>query len=150
MVSAPDYTLQDHIEFFLDRLHYHLAIISTQQALEIILDNFLNGKNGYKLDNNGYLVNNKGERVSIWHTCFDSAPVKSIISFTNDQMKYLCELIEARNNIAHSGCCKVDAKPETKKRCRTIQPLSEYRIYREKRPWYWYFEGVLPLLKDLK
>ena len=151
MVSAPDYTLQDHIEFFLDRLHYHLATISIQQELEIALDSFLNGKDGYKLDKDGYLVNNRGKPVNnIWHKCFDALPVKSVISFTGDQTKYLCEMIEARNNIAHSGCCKVDANPKTKSRCTGIQALSEYRIYREKRPWYWYYEGVLPLLGKLK
>lgn len=150
MVSVPDYTLQDHIEFFLDRLHYHLATISIQQALEITLDNFLNGKDGYKLDNDGYLVDNKRKRVSIWRKCFEAPSVKSIVSFTDKQTKYICELIEARNNIAHSGHCKVDANPKTKSRCTSIQPLLEYRIYREKRPWYWYYEGVLPLLGKLK
>lgn len=150
MVSSPDYTLQDHIEFFLDRLHYHLATISIQQELEIALDNFLNGKDGYKLDEDGYLLNNRGNRVKIWHKCFEALPVKSNVSFTGDQTKYLCEIFEARNNIAHSGCCKVDVNPKTKRRCTSIQPLSEYRIYREKRPWYWYYEGALPLLVKLK
>jgi len=150
MVSAPDYTLQEHIEFFLDRLHYHLATISIQQALEISLDNFLNGKNGYKLDNDDYLVNNRRNRVSIWHKCFDATPIKSVVSFTDDQKKYLCELIEARNNITHSGHCEVDANDKSKSRCASIQPFSEYKIYREKRPWYWYYEGVLPLLEKLK
>lgn len=133
MVSAPDYTLQEHIEFFLDRLHYHLATISIQQALEITLDNFLNGKNGYKLDSDGFLKDNKGKRVvSMWKK-LDATPIKSVVSFTDDQIKYLCELIEARNNIAHSGHCEVDANDKSKSRCANIQHLSEYRIYREKR-----------------
>lgn len=149
MVSAPDYTLQEHIEFFLDRLHYHLATISIQQALEISLDNFLNGKNGYKLDTDGYLIDNKGKKViNIWIK-LDATPIKSYIPFTTDQIKYLCELIEARNNIMHSGHCKVDANTKTRRRCATIKSLSEYRIYKEKRPWYWYYEGVLPLLKKM-
>jgi len=150
MVSSPDYTLKEHIEFFLDRLHYHLATISIQQALELSLDNFLNGKNGYKINKNGILVNKKDKKVSIWEKCFDSAPVKSIMSYSSEQIKYLCELIEARNNIAHSGHCKVDANKATKKRCNIIQPLTEYYIYRNKKPWFWYYEGVLPLLQRLK
>jgi len=150
MVSAPDYTLQENIEFFLDRLHYHLATISIQQALEISLDNFLNGKGDYKFNSDGILTNKKGHKLSIRHKCFDTTYVKSIIAFTNDQVKYLCELIEARNNITHSGHCKVDANSKSKNRCASIQPFSEYKIYREKRPWYWYYEGVLPLLEKLK
>ncbi|MFW6046885.1 MAG: hypothetical protein ACOCP4_03755 [Candidatus Woesearchaeota archaeon] len=150
MVSSPDFTLKEHIEFFLDRLHYHLATISIEHALELSLDNFLNGKNGYRIDKNGFLVDKKNNKVSIWKKCFDNAPVKSIISYSSEQIKYLSELIEARNNIAHSGHCEVDANEATKKRCSIIQPLTEYYIYRNKRPWFWYFEGVLPLLKKLK
>ena len=147
MLSAPDYTLKHYVEYSLNRLEYHAAIVSMVQALEAGLDQFLKDKKPYTLTERGLFCDKK--KVSIWEKCFDADPVKATSRLTNRQTQNLCELIEARNCIAHSGQCRVEAKFKTRERCATIEPLSEYRIYRHKKPWYWYYDGVTPLLNAI-
>jgi hypothetical protein len=144
MLGSADVTLEDHTDIFLERLQYHAATVSMCQSLEMTVDLFLDGQGGYKMDE-GFLYRADRKLASSWHKVAEAVPVGKVISLSDEQRGYLCELIDARNNIVHRGRCNVTRSAKTVQQYPGIVEMSEYAIYRAKRPWYWYHRLVLPV-----
>lgn len=147
MVGSADVRLEDHTEIFLERLQYHAATVSMQQSLETLVDAFLDGQGGYKLQAEGLFRPGGKQKASLWHKVIAAPPVANTIPLSDAQQRYLCEMINARNNIAHAGTCEVKKWEKTRKQYENISPMSEYAIYRTKRPWYWYHQLVRPVVE---
>jgi hypothetical protein len=102
------------------------------------------------MDDDGFLNKPNGKHASPWHKVADAAPVRKVICLSDEQRRYLCELIDARNNIAHRGTCNVRRCKKTEGQYPAIVEMSEYAIYRKKRPWYWYYRLVQPVTGCLR
>jgi ribosomal protein S18 len=112
-LSSQEYSISDFIDYHLNNLNYSFATIGMYQQFESLWEAYSPDKR----DKWGFIEN-----------------------FTSDPKTkaYLAEMINARNNIAHSR--KLITFHENKNKLQTnwgAETLNEYEIYAKIRPWNW-------------
>ncbi|WP_034044562.1 hypothetical protein [Wocania ichthyoenteri] len=120
-ISDPDYPLSDYIETSLNRLEYHIATLGMYQLFEQLWN-----KQGSKYN----FIQNFGLSLSA--------------------VKYIHEMINARNSIVHEGVCKTQNGSGNQKFRNILgaeeKEMTEYDIYIKQRPFYWFYNGILEML----
>lgn len=122
-LSAPDYSISEYIEFGLYHLNYSMATVGMAQLLE----------------------SKTGAGPVKWQAIQNS-------NLDHQQKRYLAEILIARNVILHQKQCAIKQNADgfkTAQRNYGVSVFSEYRIYELKRPWFWYYEGLVPFIDDL-
>ena len=65
--------------------------------------------------------------------------------------RHVAEIVLCRHQIIHTRRCALERDTrgnfEKAERLFGVEPISEYRIYATKRPWTWYYDGLLPYLE---
>ncbi|MBW2366161.1 MAG: hypothetical protein JRF25_14290 [Deltaproteobacteria bacterium] len=123
-LSSPDHSIAEYIQDNLKHLNYSTAVVGMAQFLE--------------------------SRTGAGRAKWDA--IKNC-SLSIDAKQYLAEIIIARDVILHQKECAVKQNADAFKQAQKdfgIFALSEYRIYESKRPWDWYYEGLIPFLKELE
>ena len=123
-LSSPDYSISDYIEFGLNHINYSIATVGMAQLLEA----------------------ETASRGGKW-----KAIQNSNLNLT--QKRYLTEILIARNVILHQNKCAIKENAGGFKKGQQdfgISAFSEYRMYESKRPWHWYYDGLIPFIKELE
>jgi len=113
LLSVQEFSISDFNEYHLNLLNYSIATVGMYQEFEVLWEQYSPDKQ----DKWGFITS---------------------VTTEPQILKGLSEMINARNNIIHSG--KLNTKHKDRNKLKSewgAEELNEFEIFWKKKPWYW-------------